>query len=110
MALHLNILSFALLGLAAVAYARRRTVVLGVAGVLFAPVTCAATLAVFWPFNPFVAVVLLALTLLPSACAAALYLIDVVFAPFGVEMTYVTFLCWILCPLLVLANFVGMLF
>ena len=41
--------------------------------------------------------------------AVLLYLVDRAFAPFCVEMTYALLICWLFGPLLVLANFVGLL-
>jgi len=107
--LQLNILSFALLGAGAVAYARRRFAVLWAVGVLFFPVAASATVVTFWQPLPLFAVFLLTLTLGVSLAALALYGIDVVFAPFCFEMTYLTVLCWLLCPLLVFINFLGLL-
>ena len=109
MRVELNILSFALLALGAVAYARRRSAVLWAAGVLFFPVAACATVATFWQAMPLFTVFLLALTLGVSLSALMLYAIDVVFAPFCFEMTYLTVLCWLLCPLLVLIDFLGLL-
>jgi len=37
----------------------------------------------------------------------ALYVIDRIWAPFCVEMTYATFLCWVLWPALVVADLAG---
>ena len=108
MAVHLNMLSFALLALAATSYARRRFVTLWGAAILFFPVTGAAAVTTWWAVSPALAVVIVALTLGVSLSALALFGIDVAWAPFCVEMTYLTFLCWILCPLVVLLNYLGL--
>jgi len=107
--LDLNILSLSLLALAAVSYGRRRFCVLWAAGVLFFPIAAWASVATYWDWCPLFTITLLALTLGTSLVALLLYAIDVVFAPFCVEMTYLTILCWLLCPLLVLVNFAGVL-
>jgi len=109
MALGLNILSLALLGTAAVAFSRQRTLVLFVCGGLFVPVAGTAALAVYWPVSPALAVGLLCVTLGLPLLALLLYAVDVVFAPFCVEMTYPGMVCWVLWPVLVAAEFVGLL-
>jgi len=38
-----------------------------------------------------------------------LYAVDLALAPFCVEMTYPGMVCWVLWPLLAMANFVGLL-
>jgi hypothetical protein len=52
---------------------------------------------------------LLAATLGLSLVALALYAIDCLWAPFCLEMTYVALTCWVLWPLLVLVDLVGLL-
>lgn len=106
--LHLNILSFALLSLAGVAYGRRRPQVLWPSVALFFPVSAWAAVATWWQGAPVFTLVLLGFTLGLSAVALLLFAVDVVFAPFCLEMTYLTPLCWILCPLLVLVNLAGL--
>jgi len=103
--LQLNILSFALLSLAAVAYARRRFHVFWAAAGLFFPIAAWTTVATWWQVSPLFTIILLALTLGISVLALALFAVDVIWAPFCLEMTYLTPLCWILCPLLVFANY-----
>jgi len=109
LALDLNILSLALLGASAVAFARRRKFVLLACGIFFAASTALATLAVYWPMSPAAALVLLAAGEGLPLAAVLLYLVDRAFAPFCVEMTYALLICWVFWPLLVLANFVGLL-
>lgn len=108
MAVYFNILSFGLLALAGVSFARRRFVALWGAGILFFPVTGAATALTWWPVSPTLTIVLLTLTLGVPLVTLVLFGIDVVWAPFCVEMTYLTFLSWVLCPLAVLLNYVGL--
>ena len=103
-----NALSFALLALAAVSYARWRRVTLAVAAALFFPVTAVAVVTTWWAMSPALAAAILAVTVgVPLVCLA-LYGIDVLWAPFCMEMTYVTVWCWILCPVAVALNYVGM--
>ena len=109
LALHMSVLSFALLSAAAIAFTRQRVVVLAVCGVLLVPVVTIATVAVYWPIGPVLAIVLLCATLGVSLLALLLYLVDRIFAPFCVEMTYPAMICWVLWPVLVLADFVGLL-
>ncbi len=109
LALDLNMLSLALLGASAVAFARRRTLVLIACGAFFMASAALATLAVYWPTSPEAAVMLLAAGEGLPLAALVLYLVDRAFAPFCVEMTYALLICWVLWPLLVLANFVGLL-
>ena len=105
----LNILSLALFGLVAVAYARRHRVVLAVGGTLFFPICAAALTANWWQISPWAALALVACTLGVSLVVLTLFAVDVLWAPFCVEMTYLTFLCWVLCPLAVLLSHVGAL-
>ncbi len=105
LALKLNILSFALLGLAAVSYARRQFHVFWPTVVLFFPVLAWTTFATWWAVSPLFTVFLLTFTLGISLLALLLFAVDVIWAPFCLEMTYLTPLCWILCPLLVFANY-----
>ncbi len=109
MSVHLSTLSFALLVLAAVAYSRQRFVALWAAGTLFFCTTGLATVVIWWPVSPSLAVLILAVGLGGSLAVLALFAIDVIWAPFCLEMTYVTALCWILCPLVVLLNYAGLL-
>ncbi len=108
--LHLNILSLALLGTMAVAYSRQRGFVLGFCGLLFYPVATLATLAVYWTLSPLLALLVLAFALGLPLLGLLLFGVDRLFAPFCLEMTYATVVCWILWPILVLAGFVGLLF
>ena len=110
MAVHLNTLSFVLLALAATSYVRRRSAILWGAALLFFPVTAAASVLTWWPLSPALAAAIVVLTLGVSLGALALFGIDVAWAPFCVEMTYLTVLCWILCPLAVLLNHLGLAF
>lgn len=106
--LYVNLLSLLFLGMAAFAYTRKATITLTVSSVLFVPTATWAALSCFYASNPVFTIVLLVLTLLLPLVAVALYLVDVLFAPFCLEMTYLTILCWILCPVLVIANVSGM--
>lgn len=103
--LQLNILSFGLLSLAAVAYARRKFHIFWPAVGLFLPLSAWTTIATWWPVSPLFTVLLLAFTLGLSVVALVLFAVDVIWAPFCLEMTYLTPLCWILCPLLVFVNY-----
>jgi hypothetical protein len=107
-ALGLTALSAALLGAAAVAYTRQRTVVMAVCGALFVAAATAATVAVYWPASPAAGVLLLALAFGPSLLALLLYVLDRVFAVFCIEMTYPALICWVLWPALVAADLVGL--
>jgi len=107
MTIHMNTLSFALLALAAVAYARQAPKCLWAAGLLFFPLTGLTTVLAWWPLAPLAAILILVLTLgVPLVCLA-LFAMDVLWAPFCLEMTYLTFLCWLLCPLSVVLNYMG---
>ena len=107
MDLALNTMSLALFGLAAAAYARRRGTVLLAAAVLFFPVAAGATLAVWWPLCPTAGSLILALTLGVPLALMAVFAVDVIWAPFCLEMTYLTFLCWLICPVGVGLNWIG---
>lgn len=102
-------LSLALLGAGAVAFTRQRTAGLLACAGLFVPVAAAAALTVYWPVSPVLAVLLLCVTEGLPLAALALYVIDRTLAPFCVEMTYAVLICWVLWPVLVLANFLGLL-
>ncbi|NLW49961.1 MAG: hypothetical protein GXY85_03845 [Candidatus Brocadiaceae bacterium] len=105
----LTVLALALFGAAAVAFTRQRRVVMAICGGLFVPVATAATLAVWWALSIPVAVALLAVFLALPAAMAVVFLIDLVWAPFALEMTYAAMLCWVLWPLLLAADFAGLL-
>jgi maltodextrin utilization protein YvdJ len=108
MTLYMNIASLVLLALAAVSYAGRRFHMLAGAAVLFFLVTGAATMMTWWSVSPALTVIILAVTLGLSLAALSLFAIDVVWAPFCAEMTYLMVLCWVLCPLAVVLNFLGL--
>ena len=91
------------------AFTRRRTAVLLICGGFFVPVAALASVAVYWPLSPVFTVLLLAFALGLPLLALTLYAVDLVFAPFCVEMTYPAMVCWLLWPLLVLINFLGLL-
>ncbi|MGD2174280.1 MAG: hypothetical protein PVJ27_02665 [Candidatus Brocadiaceae bacterium] len=101
-------LSLALFGAAAVAYSRQRTLALCACGALFVPVAAGATVLVYWPISPALAALLLAGTLGVSLVGLLLYALDRLWAPFCLEMTYATMVCWLLWPLLVVVNFAGL--
>jgi len=106
--LQTNALSFGLLALAAVAYSHWRRTTLAVAAALFFPVTAAATLLTWWPVSAAAALCVLCLGVgVPLVCLG-LFLVDLIWAPFCMEMTYLTLWCWVLCPLCVALNYVGM--
>lgn len=107
--LTLSILSAALLVLAGVAFVRQRRVILAITAALFFPLCGTSLLCSWWLISPILALVFLILTLGVSLVTIVLFLIDVIWAPFGLEMTYLTFLCWILCPLAVVLAGVGSL-
>ena len=108
MAVDLNIMSFALLALAGVSYARRRFMTLWGAAALFFPVTGAAAVTTWWTLSPTLTIIILLFTLGTSLVALAMFAVDVIWAPFCLEMTYLALLCWILCPLAVLFNYLGL--
>jgi hypothetical protein len=107
-AIALNALSLVLLVMAVVAYPRRMRLELAAAACLFFPVTAGAVLASWWPVSHPAAAVILIVPLGASLAIMLLFLIDVIWAPFCLEMTYLTFLCWILCPVTVALNLAGM--
>jgi len=107
--LDLSMLSLALFGASAVAFARQRRAVLVVCGGLFVAVSSAASLAIYWPVSPAAAVAVLLLGQGVPLVGLGLYAADRLFAPFCVEMTYAALLCWLIWPLMVLVNFVGLL-
>jgi hypothetical protein len=107
MILLLNTLCFLLFALAAASYVRQRFVGLWLAGLLFFPLTGLATVWTWWPVSPLAAILILVGTLgVPLVCLA-LFAIDVMWAPFCLEMAYLTILCWVLCPQAVLLNYLG---
>ena len=108
-ALDLNVLALALLGAAAMAFTRQRRLVLAVCGTLFVPAAVLGAVAVYWSLSPALTIVLLAVTMALPLLALGAYAVDVLFAPFCVEMTYPAMICWVLWPLLMAANFVGLL-
>ena len=109
-ALDMNVLSLALLCAAMVAFTRQRRMVTVVCAALFVPVAGLAAFLVYWPVSPVFVVLLLALAVGLPLATLLLYLIDLHFAPFCLEMTYPGMLCWLLWPALALVSFVGLLF
>jgi len=106
--LYLNLLSLVLLTMCAYAWCRQLTQALIPCAAAFLLVGGWTTVATLYPWSPAFAVTLMAVTLLGSLAAVTLYVIDVIWAPFCLEMTYLLILCWILCPLLVAVNFIGL--
>lgn len=104
----LSLMSAAFLILASVAYVRQKRKVLSVIAVLFFVTCTASIMSNWWPISPILTIVILAFTLGLSAVALILFIVDLLWAPFALEMTYLTFLCWILCPLAVLIDFIGL--
>jgi len=90
------------------AFSRQRRVVLLVCGGLFVPTAAVATVAVYWAVSPVLTVVLLAVLLALPLVALILFLIDIVFAPFCIEMTYPAMICWVFWPVLLVADLVGL--
>lgn len=103
----LSICSAVLLMMASASYVRQERIALTFAAALFFP-TCALSLILgWWVISPVLAVVFLTLTLGISLLVLCLFAIDVIWAPFGLEMTYLTFLCWLLGPLAVVLSIIG---
>ena len=93
---------------AAMAFTRQRRMVTVSCCVLFAGVGSLLTVAVWWPVSPIWTVLLLAATVgLPMLTFAA-FAVDFVFAPFGAEMTYPGMLLWVLWPVLLVADLIGL--
>jgi len=107
-ALNFNVLSLALLGVAAVAFFRQKRGVLVVSAALFLPVTAIATVALWGPISVLGAGVIVAVTLAVPVLLLGIVLIDVLWAPFCLEMTYLGLLCWVLCPLAVVVNYAAL--
>ncbi len=108
MARDLTLLAAALLMVSAVAFTRQRRLLLTVCGGLFVAVVTRATIALYWPVSPAFTVALLTLTVALPLLTLALYAVDVLWAPFCLEMTYPAMICWLLWPALVLADVVGL--
>jgi hypothetical protein len=107
MELILTIASLALFVATAAAFAGRRPVLLSALGAAFVPVTAAATVAVWWGGGHGLTIVLMAIGLGLPLLGLVLFAIDRIWAPFCVEMTYATLLCWVLWPALVMVNMVA---
>lgn len=107
MELILSIVSLALFVGTAAAFAGRRPVLLCALGAAFVPVAAATTVALWWGANHGLAIALLAVGLGLPLLGLALYAIDRIWAPFCLEMTYATLLCWVLWPALVVVNLVA---
>jgi len=106
--IYLNLLSLVLLIMCAYAWTAQLTRALIACSAAFLVAAVWTTLATIYPWSPGIAVALMVVTLMGSMTAVALYVTDVVWAPFCLEMTYMLILCWILCPLLVAANFAAL--
>lgn len=104
------IASAVLLGATAAAFAGRRPALLCVLGAVFVPVAAATTILLYWGREPYVAVALLAAGLGLPLLGLALYAVDRIWAPFCLEMTYATLICWVLWPALVVVNLVVAVF
>jgi hypothetical protein len=106
----LDVLALALFGAAAVAFTRQRRAVMLACGALFVPVAALATVAVWWPVSPAAAVALLMVGMALPLGTLLVFAIDLLWAPFALEMTYPAMLCWVLWPVLIAADFAGLLF
>lgn len=102
--------SLVLLGAAAVAFTRQRAMVMIVCAGLFVVSSGLAALALYWALSSAFTIALLGVTLGLPLLTLLLYAVDLALAPFCVEMTYPAMLCWLLWPVLVAVNAVGMLF
>ena len=105
----LNILSFALLAMTGVAYARRRHLVLTAGAVLYFASLALATGLTWWETSPPLAGLFLAVGVAVPVVLTLVFLVDLIWAPFCLQTTYLTFLCWVLSPPIVLCNFAGLL-
>ena len=105
----LDMLALALFGAAAVAFTRQRRAVMLTCGALFVPVATLATVVVWWPVSPAAGVALLLAGMALPLVTLLLFAIDLVWAPFALEMTYPALLCWVLWPVLIAADFAGLL-
>ena len=108
MARDLTILAAALLVATAVAFTRQRRMVMTVCGALFVAVATAATLALYGPASPTFTAALLAATMGLPLLTLALYAVDLLLSPFCAQMSYPAMLCWVLWPVLVAADLVGL--
>ncbi len=106
----LTLFAAALLVVGSVAYIQRKRRILAIAGALFFPICSGALVSSWGPISTALTAIFLVGTLGLSLFALALFAIDVIWAPFALEMTYLTFLCWILCPVAVILSGVGALF
>ena len=107
MDLILSIASLALFVGTAAAFAGRRPVLLSALGAAFVPVTVVTTVVIWWGGSHTLTIVLMAVGLGLPLVGLALYAIDRIWAPFCLEMTYATLLCWVLWPALVMVNLVA---
>lgn len=105
----LNILSFVFLVMAGGAYVLQKRTCLIILATIFFPVATTSLLTTWWPLQPILAIVFIFVTLGGSFLALTLFVIDYIWAPFALEMTYVTFLCWVLCPLAWLLDLIGVI-
>ncbi len=106
MDLTFSILSAVLLVATAATFAGRRPVLLCVTGGLFVPVAAATTVLLYWGPATWLAGVLLGVGIGLPLLGLALYAVDRIWAPFCLEMTYATLLCWVLWPALVVVNLI----
>jgi hypothetical protein len=104
----LTVTATVLLAATAYAFAQQWRILLVLFGTLFVPAAGAATVAVYWPLHPLLAVVLLSVTLGISLAGLLLYAVDRIWAPFCIEMTYAALVCWLLWPLLMAADLAGL--
>jgi len=104
MDLTLSILSAVLLAGTAAAFAGRRPALLCALGAVFVPVAAATTVMLYWGPALWLAVALLGVGIGLPLLGLALYAVDRIWAPFCLEMTYATLLCWVLWPGLVVLN------
>lgn len=91
------------------AYFYQRRITLAISAAAFCYTSSAGMFAVWTSFGNWLAFTLWGATLGLSLCILLLYFIDLIWAPFCLELRYLTLLCWMLGPLAVVLNFAGLL-
>ncbi len=91
------------------AYARQKKWLLFPAGVLYAFSAASATFLIWSPSGQVTAVAFVTLTLAAPALGLCLFLVDYLWAPFCLEMRYMVILWWLLAPLAIPLNMLGMI-
>ncbi len=102
-------LSAMLFVLMSLTYYKQKKLILYISGFFYIIFTVSATLIIWSPLSGTAAIFILLLTIVLPGMALSVFLIDYLFAVFCLEMRYLTLLWWLLTPMAIPLNFLGLM-